>query len=326
MTNQPQAYNHIIAVDVGKKHLEVLIQPDARRLTIANQRAAIAKLLDRERRTNQSRDLGPMLVICEATGGYELDLLDQADARSIACHRAHGRRVRDFARAMGRNAKTDAIDTDLLARFAQKSDNLTLYKTPSPAQKHLTQLVTRRSQILDMRVAEMNRLEHARVPRVHKSIRRQIAWLGEEKQAIDKEIKATIKADSELAHKAKLLNSFKGVGPATIATLLAYLPELGELSKGEVAAITGLAPFNNDSAKSNKPRHIHAGRGQVRSCLYMAALVAMRHNPTIKAFFQRLTQNAKTFKVAMTAAMRKIITILNAIIKSDQPWKHAKTA
>lgn len=326
MTNQPHTFNHIIAVDVGKEQLEVLILPGARRLTIANRRAAIAKLLDREGRTNQARDLGPMLLICEATGGYELDLLEQAGARSIACHRAHGRRVRNFARAMGRNAKTDSIDTDILARFAQKSDNLTLYKAPSPAHKRLAQLVTRRSQILDMRLAEMNRLEQAREPIMRKSIKHLIARLDKEEKAFDKAIKATIKADSELAHKAKLLDSFKGVGHVTIATLLAFLPELGELSKAEAAAITGLAPFNNDSAKSNKPRHIQAGRGQVRKCIYMAAVVAMQHNPTIKAFYRRLTENGKIFKVAITATMRKIITILNAVIKSDQPWKHAKTA
>jgi transposase len=233
---------------------------------------------------------------------------------------------RTFDASMGRFAKTDKIDAELLARFALKADKLLLYSPPSPAETRLAQLVSRRSDLLGMLGAERNRCEHQSDPRVEQSLKRTSKLLKAEIKAISAEIKQVIRGDQELAHKARLLNSFKGVGPVTIATLLAFMPELGSLSKGEIAALAGLAPFNNDSALSNKPRHIHAGRAQVRKVLFMVAMVAVRHNKTMKAVHQRLQARAKTYKVAITAVMRKIIVILNAIIKADQPWKGAQIA
>ncbi len=326
MANQAHAFNHIIAVDVGKTELEVFILPGERRCTIPNKPKAIKALLNRERRRNQAEQLGPMLLVCEPTGGYEQKLLQLAWDQDMVCLRACGRRVRAFARAMGRFAKTDKIDAELLARFAQKADKLMLWAPPSPAQQCLIQLVARRTDLLDMLLAEKNRQEHPGTARVRQSQNRLIALIKAELKDIEAEINATIKQDPELAHKARLLASFKGVGPVTIATLLAYMPELGSLSKSQVAALAGLAPYNDDSAQSNRPRHIKAGRAQVRKCLYMVATVASRHNPVLKAVFQRLRNNAKDYKVALTALMRKIIVILNAMLKQQQPWKHAQNA
>lgn len=326
MADHATRFNHIMAADVGKNELVFFILPGERRLTIANKPKAIKALLLRERRRNQAEGLGAMLLVCEPTGGYEKKLLKIACQLEIAVMRACGRRVRAFARAMGRFAKTDKIDAELLARFALKADKLLLYSPPSPAEARLAQLVARRSDLLDMLGAERNRCEHQSEPRVVQSLKRTSKLLRAEIKAIAAEIKQVIQGDQELAHKARLLNSFKGVGPVTIATLLAFMTELGSLSKGEIAALAGLAPFNNDSALSNKPRHIHAGRAQVRRVLYMVAIVAVRHNKTMKAVHQRLQARAKTYKVAITAVMRKIIVILNAIIKTNQPWKGAQTA
>ncbi len=326
MADQTTRFNHIMGADVGKNELVFFILPGERRLTIANKPKAIKALLMRERRRNQAQELGPMLLVCEPTGGYEMKLLKIACQLEIAAVRACGRRVRAFARAMGRLAKTDKIDAELLARFALKADKLIFYRPPSPAEIRLAQLVARRSDLLDMLGAERNRCEQASEPRVVQSLKRTCKLLDSEIKAIAAEIKQVIQANQDLAHKASLLNSFKGVGPVTISTLLAFMPELGSLSKGEVAALAGLAPYNNDSALSNKRRHIHAGRAQVRKTLYMAATVAVRHNKAMKAVRQRLEAQAKTHKVVIAAVMRKIIVILNAIIKADQPWKGAQTA
>ena len=326
MADHATRFNHIMAADVGKNELVFFILPGERRLTIANKPKAIETLLLRERRRNQADGLGAMLLVCEPTGGYEKKLLKIACQLEIAAMRACGRRVRAFARAMGRFAKTDKIDAELLARFALKADKLLLYSPPSPAQECLAQLVARRSDLLGMLGAERNRREHQSDPRVEQSLKRTGKLLGAEIKAIAAEIEKVIRGDRELAHKARLLKSFKGVGPVAIATLLAFMTELGTLSKGEIAALAGLAPFNNDSALSNKPRHIHAGRAQVRKVLFMVAMVAVRHNKAMMAVHQRLQARAKPYKVAITAVMRKIIVILNAIVKTDQPWKGAQTA
>jgi transposase len=320
------SFDHIIAIDVGKAELEVFILPGDGRLTIANKPKAILALLKREQRRNQAQGLGEMLLVCEPTGGYERRLLKIAWQLGITALRACGRRVRCFANAMGRLAKTDKIDAELLARYAQKTDKLVFYQQPSPAQECLSQLVARRSVLMAMLQAEKNRCEHASITRVKTSLRRTKKLLEAERKAIEAEIRGVIRQDPELAHKARLLDSFKGVGFVNIATLLAFMPELGSLSKTEIAALAGLAPYNNDSASSNKPRHIFAGRGEVRRCLYMAALAASRSNKILKPIYQRLIAKGKIFKVAITALMRKIITILNAMIKEDQPWKGAEIA
>lgn len=326
MTLQAFPFNHIIAVDVAKAHLDIFILPGERRWRIANKSGAISRLLADELRRNAKQDLGSTLMICEATGGYERDLLARAQAREIACHRAHGRRLRDFARAMGKRAKTDRIDAELLAQFAQKCEDLTLYRPPSPDQEHLRQLCERRNDLLGMRLAEQNRCELAADPWVKKSLRRVVNLLARQLKDIKIEIARTMSQNNDLDQAAKLLQSLKAVGPVTSATILAHMPELGTLSKAEAAALTGLAPYNRDSGFSNAPRHIHAGRAQVRRCLFMAATVAIQHNPVLKAHFDNLRQRGKPHKVALVAVMRKMIVILNAILKEGKPWKHAQTA
>jgi transposase len=267
-----------------------------------------------------------MLLVCEPTGGYEKRLLNLAWQENIGALRACGRRVRAFANAMGRLAKTDRIDAELLARFALKADKLTFYQPPTPAQDRLAQLVARRSDLLAMQQAENNRREHVSDPRVKTSLRRITKLLTAEIKETMAEIQAVIRQDPDSAQKAELLKTFKGVGPVTIATLLAFMPELGNLSKPQVAALAGLAPYNRDSATSNKPRHIHAGRAEVRRCLYMVAISAANHNRVMKNVFQRLSDDGKGFKVTITAIMRKTIVILNAIIQSNRPWDGAEIA
>jgi transposase len=190
----------------------------------------------------------------------------------------------------------------------------------------LRDLKTRRDQVQEMLFAETNRLEHARHGSVSRSLKAHIASLRKTLAALEAEIAAHVEASEELARKARLMRMLKGVGPATVATLLAYLPELGALGRGGIAFLAGLAPIDDDSGKFKGPRHIEAGRAVVRKTLYMAALVAIQHNPIMRLFAQRLRKNGKPAKVVITAVMRKLIVTLNAILRSGEPWSHAQTA
>lgn len=314
---EPQ-FNHIVAFDVSKAELVVHTLPADRQQTIANTPAAIRRLLKAEQRQNHKLGIGPLLVVCEATGGYEQDVLTQAATLGLAIHRAHGSRTRLFARFNGKTAKTDAIDARLIACYGL-TPGLVLYDPPSPEQAALRQLRRRRDEIQTMLRMELNRSEHASLKRLSISLNRHQAWLQNELDAIQAEIQALIETSPELNRKATLMRSLKGVGPHTAAAILAYLPEIGSLSKPTVAAIAGLAPIANDSGQHKARRHIAGGRANLRASLYMAALVARYRNPTIKAFAQTLKARGKPNKVILTAIMRKLIVILNAIVKSGQP-------
>lgn len=328
MTMSPThaAFNHVVAFEVAKHTLVIHSLPGDGQCTIANKPKAVRKLLMREMRRNREADLGPLLVICEATGGYENHVLEICVELGLAVHKAHGSRVRYFAKYMGLLAKTDPIDARVLALYGLRTQNLRLYVPPSPEQVALKDLKTRRDQLQRMLIAETNRLEHAHHPSVMRSLKTHVAGLRKALAALEAEIAAHVRTNDALARKARLMRSLKGVGPATAATLLAYMPELGTFRKGEVACLAGLAPINNDSGTSRVPRHIEAGRSTVRAALYMAALVAVRHNPIMRRFAASLRQNGKPFKVVITAVMRKIIVTLNAILRTDQPWAHANHA
>jgi transposase len=267
-----------------------------------------------------------MLVVCEATGGYERGVLEICIELGIGCHLAHGKRVRDFANYLGVLAKTDPIDARVIALYGLKTEGLRLYQPPSAETRALKDLQNRRAEILDMLIAEGNRLEHARHPSVAKTLRAHIISLQKLRDALEAEVTALIKSSEVMARKAKLMRSLKGVGPVTVATLLAHMPELGTLSKGEAAALAGLAPINRDSGKAQGARHIVAGRSAIRRTLYMAAVVAMQCNPVVKAFGRGLTERGKPFKVVATAVMRKMLITLNSILKSEKPWRMAKIA
>ena len=242
-------------------------------------------------------------------------------------HKAHGARVRHFARYLGLLAKTDPIDARVLALYGLKTQDLRLYVIPlTPEVLTLRDLNNRRDQLQQMVFAETNRLEHARHASVRLSLKAHIASLRKALVALEAEIAAHLKACETLAHKARLMRTLKGVGPATVAAILAYMPELGTFTKGEAACIAGLAPINNDSGTFQGPRHIEAGRAAVRKTLYMTALVAIQHNSVMRLFADKLRRNGKPSKVVIAAVMRKLIVTLNAILRSGEPWRHAKTA
>lgn len=328
MSEQTPAYNHVIAVDVGKQTLELATHPTSIRHTLANRRGVIKRFLRAEqaregRSLGQKQDLGAMIIVCEATGGYEQTLLDCALEIGINCHRAEGRRVRLFALAHGLRAKTDPLDAGILLKFARQTDCSRLYRPASKAHKTLAALVKRREELMQIQLAEQNRMEHASGD-VQKSIRALLAMIKRQMKTIDLKMAETIKACPDLARKNQLLQSVTGVGVKTARTLLATMPELGTLSKAQAASLTGLAPYNRDSGKAQYRRRIVAGRFAARRCLFMAATVAIAKNPVMKAKFNDLSARGKPYKVAIVAIMRKLIVILNAILKENRPWNHAE--
>ena len=318
MNPNDQRFNHIVAFEVSKTHLVVHTLPADSQQIIPNTPIRVRRLLRAEQRISAKLGTGPVLVVCEATGGYERYVLSEAVALGLAIHRAHGSRTRLFARFNGKAAKTDAIDARLIARYGL-TPGLELYQPPSPEQAALRQLRLRRDELAQMLRMEANRSEHASLKRLQTSIQRHQAWLKGELQAIEAEIEALISKTPELQRKAGLMRSLKGVGPHTAAAILAYLPELGSISKAKAAAIAGLAPIANDSGQYTGSRRIAGGRADLRSSLYMAALVARQRNPTIRAFADNLKARGKPSKLVLVAVMRKLIVILNAIIASGQP-------
>jgi transposase len=318
MTSSSQQYQHIIAFEVAKDSLTLHILPDDTQERIANTPAAVRRVLRRQARRNGRHALGPMLVVCEATGSYDRHVLAVACELAIPLHRAHGVRTRHFARYLGL-AKTDPIDARMLALFGRDTAALRLYSRPAASQVALRELRKRRDELKAMAYMEANRLEHACLARVRASIRVQLRRIDKEVAAIETAIDQMIEADPAMAHKTRLMQSLKGIGPATATACLAYLPELGSFTKAQVARITGLAPIANDSGKSSAPRHIHGGRKSVRNALYMAALVAIAHNPRIRLYAIALKKRGKPAKLVITAVMRKLIIILNAIIRDDAP-------
>ena len=326
MIETHKGFKHVIAFEVSKASLVVHVLPADRQTTITNTPQAVRRLLRAELKSNAKNKFGPMLVAVEATGGYERNVLDASVELGVACHRAHGSRVRFYAKYLGLLAKTDAIDARVIADYGLKTANLRLFEPLRPEEQALKDLQARRDEVQQMLMAEANRLEHSRHASVVKSIKVHIVSLRKAFEALEAEIADLIRTHEPLDRKAKLMRSVIGVGPVTAATLLANMPELGSLTKGEAARLAGLAPINRDSGKLSAPRHIEAGRAAVRRCLYMAALVAMQSNPIIVAFTASLRARGKPFKVVITAAMRKLIVILNAIVREGLPWKNAKTA
>jgi transposase len=328
MTMNPthSAFNHVVAFEVAKDTLAVHTLPDDAQGAIANKPKAIRKLLLRQMRRNAEGGLGALLVVCEATGGYERHVIEICVELGLPVHKAHGTRVRHFAKYLGLLAKTDPIDARVLALYGLKTPGLRLYQPATPEIVALRALKTRRDQVQQMLIAESNRLEHVRHAGVMRGLKAHIASLRKTLALIEAQIVAHIKASAELARKVGLMRSLKGVGPGTANTVLAHMSQLGTFSKGEAACLAGVAPIANDSGKSQAPRHIEAGRAAVRAALYMAALVAMQHNPVLRSFAASLQHKGKPFKVVITAVMRKMIVILNAILRSGQPWSHAQKA
>jgi transposase len=301
-----------IGIDVSKSNLDVAVRPSGERLRCANDEAGIAALVERLAK------LTPTRVVLEATGGYEVPLACAMAAAGLPAVVVNPRQVRDFARATGRLAKTDALDADILARFGEVV-RPEVRPMPDAAAQEFSALIQRRHQIVGMLTAEKNRLGCAR-PSVRKSLKANIAWLEKQLAGIESNLNDAIRNSPVWREKDDLLKSAPGVGPVLAVTLLANLPELGELNRKQIAALVGVAPMNRDSGKLRGKRTVWGGRAHIRAALYMGALVAARHNPAIREFYKRLRAAGKTGKVALTACMRKLLTILNAMLKHQTPW------
>ena len=254
----------------------------------------------------------------EATGGYEALIASTLLTQGLPVAIVNPRRVRDFARAMGRLAKTDSIDAYVLARFAQKKQP-EIRSLPREKERFIKELVSRRLQLIDVRTAEKNRLYKSVSPQVKKSIQLIIDTVNQQIREIEKQLDDEIKGDPELHEKDHLIQSVPGVGPQTSRMLLAALPELGGLSSKQIASLVGVAPFNRDSGKMRGRRMVAGGRTSVRNLQYMAALVASRHNKIIKEFYSRLRNSGKKGKVAIVACTRKLVVILNACLLYTSP-------
>lgn len=319
-------FNHVIAFDVSKASLSLHILPSGETLSLQNDGAAIRRLLKREQKRNRKQGLGPMLVICEATGGYEDAVLKAACELGLDCHRAHGSGVRAYAKFRGRHAKNDPIDAALIAEYGRDKPDLELYQPPRPEEAALRALMGRRSELKDMIQAETCRIEHASLKAVRVSLESHLAALKEQLALIEKEIRTLTRRDEAFNKRSRLMQTLAGIGAVASQTILAFLPELGHVPTPRAVALAGLAPYDRDSGKERGKRRIVGGRGQIRTCLYMAALAAIRSHAHFREFAERLTRRGKPFKVAITAVMRKLIVILSAMIRKDQPWKHAQTA
>jgi len=319
-------FNHVIAFEVSKETLVVHALPADEQCSVPNTPEAVRRLLKAEMKRNGREKLGSLLVVCEATGGYERHVLDAAIELGLSVHRAHGSRVRYFARYRGLIAKTDPIDARMLAEFGRETNGLRLYVPPPAESETLKALQGRRSELQAMIMAESNRLEHALNKTVLKSLKTNIKALKVAMKAIEAEIAELVRSNEVLKAKTSLMRSVTGVGPVTATTLLAYLPEIGQLTKGQVARLSGLAPINDDSSKKIGRRHIEPGRQAIKRCLFMAAGVAMKSNAVLKVFADRLRSAGHPFKYVVTAVMRKLVVILNAVLRDGEPWKGLKTA
>jgi transposase len=262
--------------------------------------------------------LAPTLIVCEATGGYERELVTALASAGLPIVVVNPRQVRDFARATGQLAKTDQLDAAVLARFAQRVQPA-VRPVPSAAQQQLQALVLRRRQLIEMLGQETNRLRLAR-PEVRRRLAAHVRWLEREVGHADGALQAALEASPLWQVQEDLLRSIPGIGPVVARTLVALLPELGQLDGRQIAALVGVAPLNRDSGQHRGRRQVWGGRAPVRAALYMAALVASRRNPVLHAFYQRLRAAGKPAKVALVACMRKLLVIANAVLKHQAPW------
>lgn len=304
---------YYVGIDVSKATLDLASLPDAETWTVTNDDAGLAELLPR------LVALRPTLIVLEATGGFESAAVAALAKLGLPVVVVNPRQVRDFAKSMGRLAKTDALDAFTLALFGERV-RPAVRPLPDEAAQLLDALLTRRRQLIEMLTAEKNRLGFARGP-VRRDITQHLRWLEKRLADVDGDLTDAIAASPLYRAQDDLLRSVPGVGRVTAFTLLGKLPELGRLSRREIAALVGVAPLNRDSGQMRGKRFVWGGRAPVRAVLYMAALVGVKHNPRLRVFYERLCAAGKVFKVAITACMRKLLTILNAMARSGTPWQ-----
>ena len=305
-----------VGIDVSKDRLDVHLRPAGESFAVARDGKALTALVERLQR------LAPTLVVMEATGGYETVVASALGAAQLPLAVVNPRQIRDFARATGKLAKTDRLDAAAIAHFAEAIRPPVRPIADTEAQA-LGELVARRRQVIEMIVAEGNRRRRAGQRRVIRAIERHLALLQSELSELDSDIDQAIRKSPAWQADADLLVGVPGIGPATVRTLVADLPELGRLTRRKIAALVGLAPVNRDSGTLRGRRTIAGGRPAVRAALYMAALLASRSNPVIAAYYKKLRTAGKTGKQALTACMRKLLVILNAILRDRKPWKNA---
>jgi transposase len=305
--------NRFVGIDVSGAHVDVFVRPDghARRFDRDGEREALLEYL---------KPLKPTLIVMEATGGLEVPVAAAIATAKLPVVVINPRQARDFAKATGRLAKTDAIDAAVLAHFA---DALRPEVRPLPdeASRELEALVVRRRQLVDMLVAERHRLRVCASNATKAGLKKHIEWLQKQIKELDDDIGRSVRKGPIWREKDDLLQSVPGIGPVVSSTLLASLPELGTLDRKKISALVGLAPLNRDSGTMRGKRTIWGGRASVRAVLYMTATVAAQHNPTIKAFYARLLAVGKPKKVALTACMHKVLIMVNAILRTGRGWQ-----
>lgn len=308
-----KAAEMFVGIDVSKTWLDIAVHEQEEAYRVSNMDAGLTSLV------KLLKKLKPVLIVLEATGGFEKLAAAELTHAGLPAVVVNAKRVRDFARATGRLAKTDKLDAKVLAHFAA-AVRPPLRSLRSEEEEQLTALLTRRRQILDMLTVEKNRLVTVRA-KMRSDIQTHIQWLTSRLKELNQEIEEFVESSVVWKEKDTLLQSVPGIGPVTSATLLGMVPELGKLNRQEIAALIGVAPLNKDSGKKQGKRRVYGGRADVRSVLYMAALAAKKFNPVIKKFYERLIKHGKEKKVALTACMRKLLVILNAMMHSNQPWR-----
>lgn len=310
-------YKIYIGIDVSKAKLDIKYDDSNSLLTISNQ-------VDDFKKLNHCfpRDKTSVLVLLEATGGYETAMVKWLLSRNIPIAVVNAKRVRDYAKATGQFAKNDRIDASIIREYGQLfGQKLHLKQSRSKLEEQIEDLTRRRKQLVSIRNKEKQHLATIQNKEGQRSIKRAIKFYNREIEKMQEKLVAALKKDNRLQAKAELLQTVKGVGVVTTYTLIGELPELGHVDNKKIAALAGVAPFCRDSGTMKGKRSTWGGRAQVRTALYMAALSASKYNPAIKLFYERLIAKGKTKKVALVACMRKLLTIMNTMVKNNEPWR-----
>ena len=302
-----------IGIDISKTQMDVAIWDNEETWEFENEAAGWQEMVE------IAKELKPSLIVVEASGGIEQRVVAELYLEELPIAIVNPTRVRNFARSTGQLAKTDKLDARLIAHFAQ-AVRPKVRPLRTAEQEHLNALVTRRRQVVQILTAEKNRRSTTHST-LRKRLQQHIEWLNAELEGLDEEIEQYIKESPSWRKNAALLRSVPGVGPVTASTLLAALPELGTRNRQQIAALVGVAPLNKDSGKMRGKRRVFGGRAPVRRALYMATLVATRVNPVIRSFYEHLLAQGKEKKVALTACMRKLLVILNSMIRTQQTWR-----
>jgi transposase len=303
-----------IGIDVSKQLLEVAAHESDYQFRCPNKASAFGELIA------ELIVLRPALIVLEATGGLEMPVVSALHAAGLPVVVVNPRQVRDFAKALGQLAKTDRLDARVLAHFAA-AIKPPLRPIKSKEEQELDALTGRRGQLIEMLIDEKNRRGAAATDNVRDKIKEHIDWLEECIAELDEQLKALLQSSARWQAKDEILQSVPGIGPVVSFSMIADLPELGILNRQQISKLVGVAPLNRDSGQQRGTRHIYGGRAHLRSVLYMAALTASRHNPVIKEFYERLRANQKPFKVAITACMRKLLSIINVMVRDSTCWK-----